>query len=452
MSTQADIGRQTKVTILAAAIAVAALGYAGYTWFNSRHQTSSNLGVITADGKGGATQESEAYRQVLEKYNHNNAKQAESNGQSYMSVMSTTQASPADASTKTGAGQQQQPQVNYYYQAAPQPQQPVERNKEMDKLVAQQVSAFMSGWTLKTHGTGTTTQEQAYSQSIKPASLTGVGGTAGSPGAAQTSNSRAAKAQDQVVVDGFFITPALLKTELDTDENSMVTAEVPGGRLAGARVFAMGYKRLNETIDMTFTYMEWKGRSYKITAKAVDPESMRTALSGEVNNRYFSRIILPALALAIGKTGQLYERSASENIITSEGAVIQTYPTTPSGKAVAGTFAGGIGQQAGQVLANDAANMPQKQVIRPINSTIGIQFVGPVLASDQLEKDALMANQKAELNTLGQPGGQPQQQYRLSPNAAGANNSNGFGGYQGVSPGYGQQYMGQPTIIDPTRY
>ncbi|HDS1779040.1 TPA: conjugal transfer protein TraO [Pseudomonas putida] len=452
MSTQADIGRQTKVTILAAAIAVAALGYAGYTWFNSRHQTSSNLGVITADGKGGATQESEAYRQVLEKYNHNNAKQAESNGQSYMSVMSTTQASPADASTKTGAGQQQQPQVNYYYQAAPQPQQPVERNKEMDKLVAQQVSAFMSGWTLKTHGTGTTTQEQAYSQSIKPASLTGVGGTAGSPGAAQTSNSRAAKAQDQVVVDGFFITPALLKTELDTDENSMVTAEVPGGRLAGARVFAMGYKRLNETIDMTFTYMEWKGRSYKITAKAVDPESMRTALSGEVNNRYFSRIILPALALAIGKTGQLYERSASENIITSEGAVIQTYPTTPSGKAVAGTFAGGIGQQAGQVLANDAANMPQKQVIRPINSTIGIQFVGPVLASDQLEKDALMANQKAELNTLGQPGGQPQQQYRLSPNAAGANNSNGFSGYQGVSPGYGQQYMGQPTIIDPTRY
>lgn len=452
MSTQADIGRQTKVTILAAAIAVAALGYAGYTWLNSRHQTSSNLGVISGDGKSGTTQESEAYRQVLEKYNHNNAKQAESNGQSYMSVMSTTQANPAEASDRAGTGQQQQPQVNYYYQAAPQPQQPVERNKEMDKLVAQQVGAFMSGWTVKTHGTGTTTQEQAYSQSIKPASLTGVGGTAGSQGAAQTSNSRAGKAPDQVVVDGFFLTPALLKTELDTDENSMVTAEVPGGRLAGARVFAMGYKRLNETIDMTFTYMEWKGRSYKITAKAVDPESMRTALSGDVNNRYFSRIILPALALAIGKTGQLYERSASENIITSEGAVIQTYPTTPSGKAVAGTFAGGIGQQAGQVLANDAANMPQKQVIRPINSTIGIQFVGPVLASDQLEKDALMANQKAELNTLGQPGGQPQQQYRLSPNAAGATNSNGFGGYQGVSPGYGQQYMGQPTIIDPTRY
>ena len=116
MSTQADIGRQTKVTILAAAIAVAALGYAGYTWFNSRHQTSSNLGAIAADGKGGATQESEAYRQVLEKYNHNNAKQAESNGQSYMSVMSTTQATPADASDKAGASQQQ-PQVNYYYQA-----------------------------------------------------------------------------------------------------------------------------------------------------------------------------------------------------------------------------------------------------------------------------------------------------------------------------------------------
>lgn len=452
MSTQADIGRQTKVTILAAVIAVAALGYAGYTWLNSRHQTSSNLGVISADGKGTEARESEAYQKVLEKYNHNNARQAENDGKSYMSVMSTAQATPAETSEKAGAGKQQQPQVNYYYQAAAQPQQPVERNKEMDKLVADQVGAFMSGWTFKTHGSGTTTQEQAYSQSIKPASLNGGGGSAGGSSTSQSSNTRSGKAQDQVVVDGFFLTPALLKTELDTDENSMVTVEIPGGRLAGARVFAMGYKRLNESIDMTFTYMEWKGRSYKITAKAVDPESMRTALSGDVNNRYFSRIILPALALAVGKTGQLYERSASENIITSEGAVIQTYPTTPSGKAVMGTFAGGIGQQAGQVLANDAANMPQKQVIRPINSTIGVQFVGPVLASDQLEKGALMANQKNELNTLAQPGGQPQQQYRLSPNAAGANNSNGFGGYQGGAPGYGQQYMGQPTIIDPTRY
>lgn len=53
-----------------------------------------------------------------------------------------------------------------------------------------------------------------------------------------------------------------------------------------------------------------------------------------------------------------------------------------------------MGQQAGKVLANDAANMPQKQVIRPMGSTIGIQFIGPVMASDALDKNAIQANQK----------------------------------------------------------
>jgi hypothetical protein len=30
----------------------------------------------------------------------------------------------------------------------------------------------------------------------------------------------------------------------------------------------VGYKRLTDNVDMTFSAMQWKGRSYKITAKA----------------------------------------------------------------------------------------------------------------------------------------------------------------------------------------
>jgi intracellular multiplication protein IcmE len=443
MSAQADIGRQTKVVLAIGGIAILAAGYLGYTWYQSKYVSPSSLRGVNTSGRGVQSEESEAYRQVLDKYNQNNAKAAESNGQSYMSVMSTR--SDKLNPSATPAQQAQQPQTNYYYQQAPQ-QQAVVRNKEYDKLIASQVQGLMASWVEKPHGTGIVSDVPSYASSINPASL--VNATAG--GNAQNSGGGAGgvKVPDTVVIPGFTLTPAILKTEIDTDENSMVRAEIPTGQFAGAVCFAMGYKRLNETVDMTFSYMEWKGHSYKINAKAVDPDSMRTALSGEVNSRYFERIILPALALAVGKTGQLYEQGSAQNIITSQGAVISTYPETPNGAAVAGTFAGGIGQQAGKVLANDAANMPQKQVIRPINSTIGIQFVGPVMASDAMDKNAIQANQQNELNALSQPAGQPKQQYRLPPSATGSGDTDGTnGGYQGYTPG-----LGQPNTINQTRY
>lgn len=449
MSTQADIGRQTKVIVAVVAVVVIGGGYLAYTWLQNHNSSNSSVRGITTDAKGTKTEESEQYRQVLNRYNQANAQQAESNGGSYMSVMSAQSVKPVTP----GSGQQQQPQqVNYYYQQPQQQQQVVTRNKEYDKQIAEQVKGLMSAWGEKPHGLGKSSEDatltpSAYAQSIMPASMAGAGGTVasnqrGANGAASQ------KDPDVVVVPGFTLAPSILETEIDTDENSMVRAEIATGPFAGAVCFAMGYKRINETVDMTFSYMEWKGHSYKISAKAVDPDSMRTALSGEVNNRYFERIILPALAIAIGKTGQLYEQGSAQNIITSQGAVISTYPETPNGAAVAGTFAGGIGQQAGKVLANDGANMPQKQVIRPLGSTIGIQFIGPVMASDALDKNAIQANQKDELNTLSQPAGQPKQQYRLSPSATGSGDQEGMSsGYPGFTPG-----LGQPNTMNSTRY
>lgn len=449
MSTQADIGRQTKVIVVLVAIVIIVGSYLAYTWFQSRHSNPSSVRGITTTAKGTQTEESEQYRQVLGRYNQDNAQKAEANGGSYMSVMSAQSVKP-DA---TPATQQQQPQqVIYYYQQPQQPQQVVSRNKDFDKMKAAQVAALLSSWGEKSHGIAGASKDEpittsAYAQSIMPTTLRSSGST-NSPNQGAANGQGSGKEPDVVVVPGFTLAPSILKTEIDTDENSMVRAEIATGPFAGAICFAMGYKRINETVDMTFSYMEWKGRSYKIAAKAVDPDSMRTALSGEVNNRYFERIILPALAIAIGKTGQLYEQGSAQNIITSQGAVISTYPETPNGAAVAGTFAGGIGQQAGKVLANDGANMPQKQVIRPLGSTIGIQFIGPVMASDALDKNAIQANQKEELNTLSQPAGQPKPQYRLPPSATGSGDQDGMGnGYPGFTPG-----LGQPNTFNSTRY
>lgn len=446
MGIQTDLKRSTLIIIIAGVIVVLGGGYLIWTWMKTTtHSGNTQLTGMNVRGRGEATTETPQYRKVLNEYNTERAANAEANDQSYMSVMSENTEKPNAQPSKASEQSQKPTQVNYYYQA-PQAQQQVRpRNKEYDKQVSEQVKGIMEGWGEKSHSTATIADEESYSKSVANASYT----TASSQPVSSGRDGIATGKSAAVIIPGFTLASAILKTEIDTDENSMVKAEIVGGPYDGAQCFAMGYKRLNETVDMTFTYMQWKGKAYKITAKAVDPDSMRTALSGEVNHRYFQRIILPALALAVGKTGRLYEQASAQNIITSDGALIQTYPETPSGKAVAGTIAGGIGQQAGQVLATDAANMPQKQVVRALGSTIGIQFVGPVVTTDELAKDAIQANQQAEMNTLAQPAGQPQQQYRLPQNQNGgySQGPGAYNGYPGYTPG-----LGQPGMYQTPRY
>lgn len=266
---------------------------------------------------------------------------------------------------------------------------------------------------------------------------------------AQVQQAAAAAAAKVKVVEDFALVPAMLQTAIDTDENSVVRAYIPNGQYAGAVVFAMGYKRITNSVDMTFSYMQWQGHSYKVTAKAMDQTTMRTALSGDVNKRYFSRIIIPAIAMGIGRTGQLFEQGAAQNIITPQGGVIQTYPSTPSWSAVGGTIAGGMGQQAGQVLANDAANMPVKQVLIQKDTPIWIQFIGPVLASDDVAAGATGPTQPRQpmapgtdpLGAVGQPASQPPK-LNVSPVAP-----SGYGGYSNTPynmPGYTPPSYYQP--------
>lgn len=415
MSTvQADVGRQGKVVVAAVIVGVAAVGYVAATWLASDTQKKSHVSAVQTTAPGTPTSESEHYAQVLDRYNKEKASTAEQTGSSYLSVLSSR---ANDVPEQGGTTAQPQPQT----QEAPSPtfpqqvsqvpayqQPPAQQNWRQDPQFAKQVEehtqGLMANWSTEPHSIARVSTDAAeYGKSISVAEM-------GSQGRQAVGALPAVK-----VIEDFALVPALLETDIDTDENSLVRAHFPSGPYAGADVYALGYRRLTNTVDMTFTFMKWKGRSYKITAKAVDQVSMRTSLSGEVNNRYFSRIILPAIAMGIGRTGQLYEQANAQNIITPQGGIIQTRPEKPSGSAVAGTIVGGMGNQAGQVLANDAANMPVKQVLIPRKTTIGIQFIGPVLSSDDTAAGVAAAPQQGQagadaLSVLGQPAGQPPRQ------------------------------------------
>ncbi|MBI3903272.1 MAG: conjugal transfer protein TraO [Nitrosomonadales bacterium] len=391
MTVQAEVGRQSKVVVLFIVVTVVLVGYIAWTYVadSARKPTQNYRGISAVkNGRGTPTSESDHYRDVLNRYNQKNADSAKQTGDSYLSVLSSrTKDVPEEPVVEPKIQQQQQPP------RSPKP------DPRAAKLLEEQTQALLANWKSVPHEAARETASNNFAQSLAP------------PPADPNAKSTTAAAVNQKIVEDFALVPALLETDIDTDENSVVIASIPTGDYAGAKVYAMGYKRLNNSVDMTFTYMKWQGRSYTITAKPVDQTTMRTALSGEVNTRWFSRIIIPAFAKGIGRTGQLYEQANAQNIITPEGGVIQTHPSTPSGSAVAGTIVGGIGTHAGEVLANDAANMPIKQVLIPKRTTIGIQFIGPVLTSNDVAAAARAPNQPpTDLNALSEPASQPPRQ------------------------------------------
>jgi intracellular multiplication protein IcmE len=441
---QADVGRNTIWIIATVALVVVGGCYVAYGYFATGSTAAPSSVPINTSGKGTASSESDHYGKVLNKYNQSNATNAEQEGKTYVSVISTRDQPVQDPPESKAAAQEQpkQPQVAYVYQPAPQQnagqhQSEVlsDQEKERRERIRTQAAGLIKNWGGSKHTVATVTDESGYAGTVNNSVSSGVGVSGGHASAGRpTSAVPVAK-----VLDDFVRIPALLGTDLDTDENSVVVAFVPSGPYQGLTVYAQGYKRINESIDMTFTIMKWRGRSYKITAKAIDQNTLRSALSGEVNNRYFTRIILPAIAAGIGRTGQLYEQSSAQNIITPQGGVIQTYPSTPDGTAVLGTMIGGMGETAGKVLAQDAAQMPTKQVLIPKNDTIGIQFMAPVLSTDDLSAGA--SAPAVDLNTLSQPASQPpvqqqQQQPVIRPAGYPVTNTPATGLYPNNQSGY----------------
>jgi intracellular multiplication protein IcmE len=372
---QADIGRQTVVITLAGTALAVVIAYLAYGYLSSDADKRSQIAPLQTNGRPTPSEESAHYQKVLGHYNQKNADTAQKTGDTYLSVMSTRPVNvPAPAAS-------QAVQINVAASAppaspAPAPAKPGPSlsDQEHIKNIDLQVNALLANWTGQPHGLARVAKDsKPYAESLS------------APKEQATAPQKPAEAlQNVILIPGYELIPALLQTHLDTDEASVVEVLVPAGPYAGARVFAPGYKRLENSVDMTFIGMSWKGRTYKINAKAVDETTLRTALSGDVNNRWFTRILLPAVAAGIGRAGQLYERSGAQTVVTPQGGVIQSEPQVPSGQVVAGTVVGGAARQAAQVILKEAQAQPIKQVLVPAQTTIGIRFMEPVMVSDEV--------------------------------------------------------------------
>lgn len=378
MSTlQSDVGRHSKVVLAGGAAAFAAVCYLVYSYAAPNGPAQSSVGAIQTS-HGAPVPESMHYGEVLQKYNLRNAAAASQAGESYLSVFSARpQAVPPPPPTEAAAvptaseppPAPAQPAIGTSQAPVP----PMGADGRAQQRLAEQGQALMNNWLAVPH----TAARVSESIAVTPAATSQV--------AAKTMAPDADVAGSAPLVPGFTIAPAVLRTDIDTDETSTVEAQIATGPYAGAAVYAPGYKRMNNSVDMTFTHMTWNGRTYRIHARPIDQHTMRSALSGEVNNRYASRILLPALALGLGRAGQLFEQADTQTIVTPIGGIIQTRSGTPSGRTIAGAVAGGVATETGQVLRSDAALLPVRQVLISRDETIGVRFIEPVYASDEFQ-------------------------------------------------------------------
>jgi intracellular multiplication protein IcmE len=370
---QADVGRQLKIVVAACICAVVGVAYLAYSYVHASGQHQTDISPIQV-GHGTNAEESEHYSDVLHRYNTVNAASAIDTGSTYLSAMSSRaqQVPPGPDRTK--------PTPEVPVQTVPPPPPAAQTpsattapavDSRQAERVGEQVLAFVGEWTPVAHSTA------KQSDMPQPVATSRPAGTAATESRPQ-----------QKLVPAFALVPALLGTDLDTDENSWVFARVPIGEYEGAVVHAPGYKRNNNAVDITFTFMVWNGHTYRINAKAVDKNNMRTSLSGEVNNRYDSRILLPAIANGLTKAGQLYEQADTQTMMTPFGGIIQSRNGPPSSRAVNGTIIGGMAAEAGQVLRSDAGQLPPKQVLVPRGETIGIRFLESVHLADDVDLKA----------------------------------------------------------------
>ncbi|HHH1742718.1 TPA: conjugal transfer protein TraO [Yersinia enterocolitica] len=372
MKFQTDLSRQTKITMtIVVGLIVIGFSFIGYSYLATPSPGATRLVKASATGLTESA-ESLQYQQQLTDYNSSNATTAVTRNKSYLSVPSLREEKNPDQTINSPAIRQER--------ATTQPNLDNAKSREQAYKNANEiVKGLQTAWQYSSPAVATIQDMPGYTANF-------VSTAASTPTLDQQTQQMVAYSNlPTKLIDAFQRCSAELKTNLDTDVNSVVEATLWCKELYKAKLMAPGYKLVGNNIDLTFTTMVWQGGAYKINAKPVDSETGRTMLTGDVNNRYITRIVLPALAMSITKGGQLYENANGKEIVVSDGVAMQSTPDKVSNNQLYGAFIGGLAAHTGNVLKADAARIPPKQVTREGYSTIGVIFLEPVMSTDRLD-------------------------------------------------------------------
>lgn len=324
------------------------------------------------------------YQKILESSNQQRAQQAIQNGQSAIPTPVGNIASVEPAKNETP----QDPLAMWRQAEAPKPaptpnlgapennQAQQQKQNDLTQLtndMQAQIGTLMQAWapTQATVVSFSTKDQQAPNGTNPAASSTG---TSTSTTAAATPQPKA-----KVIVPAGDIVYGSMITEANSDVPGPILAQIMSGPLSGGRLIGK-FQVSDDLLVIQFTVLSINAHTYAVDALALDPNTTLGGMATETDQRYFSRLVLPAAAAFISQFGQAISQP-SQTTTVSNGTVVTSQQQDTTRQAL---YAG-LGQSAQQL-----SNFVQQQgnSVRPLvrvasNTPIGIFFIAPVTDKPQ---------------------------------------------------------------------
>lgn len=407
MASEQDAGRAQKVTWVAVLGLVALLGAAGYGIWAWSGKPQGQVSQVNLDRVSGAVpgkaSETPAYREQLDQFNRQGAALAQSENGSFIASIKLEQQPvvpqeekkpPANANAGSESRRGEQGGSNG---GNGNTDQNSRRQQDLDKFLArlnpdvkeQRITGLQTARLLGGEASGAGQggaggadgSYQQWSQSLGG----GLRTVSSTNGGTYNAGSNSAQVAPIEVIPPYWRAPGYIDIGIDSDNSTTpVLGKIDTGKYAGIVLKASdGAKLTGEGVVIHFSEMAYKGINYKVDAYALQEDSLLANVATDVNHRYMSRIVLPALLGGIGGIGEMYSQANTQ--LVSNGFNSQVVrPGLPDGAAVLGAMAGGAAGQAAKVLTEDAQRVPATQVTVTKGQVVAIQFMRGVYSGDAI--------------------------------------------------------------------
>ena len=137
----------------------------------------------------------------------------------------------------------------------------------------------------------------------------------------QGNTNSSGQSSGKVLIPAGTVNYAQLLVEANSDVPGPILAEVMSGPFAGARVIG-AFQVTRDYLILHFTKLTYHRKDYGIDALALDPNTTLGGLVTEKDNRYFTRLLLPAAAGFLEGFGNALSSSSGTVVSTNGGVVV----------------------------------------------------------------------------------------------------------------------------------
>ena len=125
----------------------------------------------------------------------------------------------------------------------------------------------------------------------------------------------------KVLVAAGTVSYSQLLTEANSDVPGPILAQILSGPLAGARAIGR-FKVFGEYLLMEFTNANLKKIDYKMDGIALDPDTTLGGMATEVDERYMTRVVLPAAAAFMSGLGEALGQNDEQVVAAGDTTIV----------------------------------------------------------------------------------------------------------------------------------